>query len=56
MEFVAIGSDRLGELVERGGDPKLFAEGVDAEFVVPAAKVLHERVTADHDARRAVGL
>ena len=55
-DVAAIGSDRTEEFVERGGDAALFAESVDTEFVVTAAQVLHERMTADHDARRAVGL
>ena len=56
MTVMATASDREGELVERGSDPELFPEGVNAEFVVPAAKVLHERVTADHHACRPLGL
>ena len=55
-DVAAIGSDRTEEFVERGGDAELFAESVDTEFVVTAAEVLHECMTADHDARRAVGL
>ena len=56
MMLVAIGSDRLGELVERGCDSDLFAERVDAEFVAPASEVRHERVPSDHDGGGAVGL
>ena len=54
MTWVAIGSERTDEFVERGGDAELFAESVDTEFVVTAEEVLHECMTADHDARRAV--
>jgi hypothetical protein len=34
-------SDRLGEFGERRGNPPRWV-GVDAEFVVAAAKILHE--------------
>ena len=54
--FVAVGSDGLGELVERGCDAQPVSECVDAEFLVPASEVLDERMSADDDARRSVGL
>jgi hypothetical protein len=38
-------SDRLGEFSERSGDPP-YGRGVDGEFVVTTAKVLHEDVPA----------
>jgi hypothetical protein len=44
-------SDDVGEFGERGRDATAWV-GLDAEFVVPAAHVLHERVTA-HDYPRA---
>ena len=44
---MAFGSDRADELVERGRDTELFGECVDTEFVVTAAQVLHERMTAE---------
>ena len=50
------GSDRSGEFVERGSDPEVVVERIDAEFVVAASRVLHKRVTSDHHARRAVAL
>ena len=50
MTFVAVSSDRLSELVERGCHPELSVDPVNAEFVVAAAHVLEERVPADHDA------
>ena len=51
---LAAASDHLSELIERGGDAKPIGDRVDSEFVVAAAKVLHERVAADHDRRRPV--
>jgi hypothetical protein len=45
-------SDRLGELGERCGDP-LGGWGVDGEFVVAAAQVLHEGVSGDDYLMRA---
>ena len=39
-------SDRLGEFGKRRGDPR-GGRGVDGEFVVSAAEVLHERVSGD---------
>ena len=45
------GSDRFGELVERGRDSQVVGSGVDAEFVVAATQVLDEGVTADHHRR-----
>ena len=42
MALMAVGSNRLSELIEAGRDTKLFGEGVDAEFVVAASKVLDE--------------
>lgn len=39
-------SDRLGEFGKRCGDP-CSRRGVDGEFVVSAAEVLHERVPSD---------
>ena len=56
MTLMATASDREGELVERGCDAELFAERLDAEFVLPAPKVLQERVPSDHHACRPVGL
>ena len=56
MDVVAVGSDRSGELIERGSDPEVVVDRIDAEFVVPPSKVLHKRVTSDHHARRAVAL
>lgn len=47
-------SDGGGELVERCGDTE-SARGVEAEFVVAAAKVLHERVSGDDCLRGPVG-
>lgn len=47
MAFVAIESDRSGELVERGCDAEPFVEWVAAELVVAATKVLHERMAPD---------
>jgi hypothetical protein len=38
-------SDCSGEFVERGRDPEMTVSSVDAEFVVTATQVLHERVT-----------
>jgi hypothetical protein len=40
------GSDRLGEVGERRGDPQ-YGWDVDTEFVVAAAEVLDERVSCD---------
>ena len=40
MAFVAVESDRSGELVERGCDAKRFVEWVAAELVVAATKGL----------------
>ena len=54
MAFVSDGSDRSGEFVERGGDTELFVDRVTAKFVVAAAKVLHERMPTDDDARRSI--
>ena len=56
MTFVAVGSDRLSELIERGSHPELSVDHVNAEFVVAAPQVLDERVPADHDAGRPIGL
>jgi hypothetical protein len=46
-------SDDLGEFGERGRDATAGA-GFDAEFVVPAAHVLHERVAVHDHPRGAV--
>ena len=43
MSLIAVGSNRLSELIEAGSDTELFGEGVDAEFVVAASNVLDER-------------
>ncbi len=43
-------SDLSCEFVERGGDGQP-GERVDAEFVVAASEVLHERVALDHNRR-----
>jgi len=40
-------SDHRGEFVERSGETQTACSRVDAEFVVAAAKVLDERMTAD---------
>ena len=48
-----LGSDRVGELGERVRDTTLRTS-VDTEFVVAAADVLHQCVTADDRARRPV--
>jgi hypothetical protein len=53
---LGVRSDRRGQLVECSGDAELTAHRVGAEFVVPSAEVLHERMTADDDAGGAVGL
>ena len=50
------GSERAGELVERGSDAQPIEPGVDAEFVVTAPQILHEGVAADHDRRGPVAL
>jgi hypothetical protein len=49
-------SDGLGEFVERGGDPEMTVSSVDAELVVAATQVLHERVTPNDHPRSRVGL
>ncbi len=56
IALVAVGSDGSSALIERGSDTEAFGERVDAEFEVAASKVLHEGVTADHDAGGAVAL
>ena len=48
-------SDGVGEFGERRGDAET-AWGVEAEFVVPAAQVLYERVCGDDRLRGPVGL
>jgi hypothetical protein len=45
----------LDEFGERRGDPQGGA-GVDSEFVVPAAQILHEGVPGDHDLRGPISL
>ena len=45
---VRLGSDCLGEFVERGSDSEMVVSGVGAEFVVAAPHVLDERVPANH--------
>lgn len=42
MALIAVGSNRLSELIEAGSDTELFGEGVDAEFVVAASNVLDD--------------
>ena len=54
LAWVAVESDRRGEF-ERGSTEPVV-ECMDAEFVVAAAKVLHERVHADDNAHHAVAL
>ena len=49
------GSDRSTEFVEYCRDSEMTVAGVGAEFVVTAANVLHERMTADHHRRSPVG-
>ena len=41
-------SDHFGEFVEPGSYPEMGSSGFDSGFVVATAKVLYERVTADH--------
>ena len=52
MAFVAVGSDRAGEFVERGGDAELIVDRMDAELVLAASQVLYERMPTSDDARR----
>jgi hypothetical protein len=49
-------SDGRCKFVECGGGAELTVSGFDSEFVVASPEVLHERVTADDDARSVVGL
>ena len=48
-------SDSCSEFNERDSDAEMTVAGVGAEFVVAAAEVLDERVTANHYRRAAVG-
>jgi hypothetical protein len=41
-------SDRLGKFSESCRETQTFMTGFNAEFVVPAAQVLNERVIANH--------
>ncbi len=45
----------MGEFGERGGDPQRGA-GVDSEFVVAAAQILHEGVPGDDHLGCPIGL
>jgi hypothetical protein len=47
-------SDRLGELNERRSG-SVWRWGFGGEFVVAAAKILHERKSGDDHSSRAVG-
>ena len=49
LDAAGVRSDRPGEFGERGRDAPMMP-GFDAEFVVAAANVLHERVTPDDHA------
>ena len=56
IDVVVVVSDRSGEFVEGSRDMDTFVDCFDAEFVVPAAQVLHERVPSDHHRCCAIAL
>ena len=49
MKLVAVGSDRLSGLAERGSETELFGERLNAKFVVSASQAPDESVPADHE-------
>jgi hypothetical protein len=48
--------DHVHELVERRRQTELLTAGIDAEFVMATAQVLHEGVATEHDRRGPVAL
>ena len=49
-------SDHLGEFVERCRHSEMASSGLDTEFVVATAQVLHQGVTTDYHRRALIGL